>query len=401
MKNIYNVIWIDDEWDKMDEFKLLCEEVHHIHLEPFRTQKAGMEELDKHLESWDAVILDAKMFDESEYETPMLTGLSNAINHINQLSLRKRIPYFISTGQPDLVDDEKFTQIYKEFYIKGKDDLRLIEDLKREVDNFPRHQVQLFYNDAIENLREINQSACETIIDIFEAMHYPSSHPNFKPILYYNQLRQILEYVYRAANKVAIIPDECISNSGEVNLSQCCHYLSGNNATVLKIRYGEKGDRVIPKHIQDMMVHILTLGNINSHTSKLSEEDERNLAIYINENVYNSRYLIYSLALQLCEVVMWMNCYIANHPNKEENQKKCVKLESIEECNKEISEDDKIGIVEYDGTSYHLGDKFLLKRSLIENKGWQSKKIKVVEYIKNKEIDASKYKFYAKYIEPV
>ena len=226
-------------------------------------------------------------------------------------------------------------------------------------------------------------------------MHFPKSHPDFNPILYYNQLRQILEYVYIEANKVAIIPDECISSTGEVNLSQCCHYLSGNDATVLKIRYGERGERVVPKHIQDMMVHILTLGNINSHASRISEEDEHNLKNYINENVYNSRFLIYSLALQLCEIVMWMNRYIANHPNKDENQKKCVKLETI-------SENDKIGFVEFDGTSYHLGDNFLLNKSLIENRSWQGKRIKVVDYIiNNKEINASKYKFYARYIELV
>ena len=55
MKKKYNVIWIDDEWDKMTAFKDECEIIHQIHLEPFRTQKAGMEELDKNLNKWDAV----------------------------------------------------------------------------------------------------------------------------------------------------------------------------------------------------------------------------------------------------------------------------------------------------------------------------------------------------------
>lgn len=47
-----------------------------------------MEELDRNLNSWDAVILDAKMFDESEDETPKLDGLRKAIRHIDQLSMK-------------------------------------------------------------------------------------------------------------------------------------------------------------------------------------------------------------------------------------------------------------------------------------------------------------------------
>ena len=59
----YNILWIDDEWDKMPLFKDRCEEIHNLHLEPFRTRKAGIEALERDLDHWDAVLLDAKMFD--------------------------------------------------------------------------------------------------------------------------------------------------------------------------------------------------------------------------------------------------------------------------------------------------------------------------------------------------
>ena len=44
----YNVIWIDDEFDKMSQFILDCKLNHQVNLVPFRTQRAGMEELEKH-----------------------------------------------------------------------------------------------------------------------------------------------------------------------------------------------------------------------------------------------------------------------------------------------------------------------------------------------------------------
>ena len=47
MKTKYEVIWIDDEWEKMDQFKKECEVIHQIYLHPFPTQKAGMDEFDK------------------------------------------------------------------------------------------------------------------------------------------------------------------------------------------------------------------------------------------------------------------------------------------------------------------------------------------------------------------
>lgn len=188
-----------------------------------------MEELDRNLNSWDAVILDAKMFDESEDETPKLDGLRKAIRHIDQLSMKKSIPYFISTGQPDLMDNDTFSQSFGHFYVKEKDDLELIDKLKEAIDSTPRRQVQSLYSDAIEQLSKIAPDAKEAILDIFEAMHFPDMHKDFKPVLYYNQLRQILESVFRVANKVEIIPDVCIQND-VVNLNQCYHYLSGNNA---------------------------------------------------------------------------------------------------------------------------------------------------------------------------
>lgn len=94
-----------------------------------------------------------------------------------------------------------------------------------------------------------------------------------------------------------------------------------------------------------------------------------------------------------------MNRYIKEHPNKEENQKKCIYLESFDDINKEISEDNKIGIIEFDGSSYHLGENFLLNKSLIENKGWLGKKIIVVEFGNNKK--NNKYPYFAFKIQPV
>ena len=412
MNTVYEVIWIDDEWDKMTQFKKECEVIHHINLHPFRTQKSGMDALDNDLGKWDAILLDAKMFDQSEEnEVAKLDGLRKAIDHINQLSLRRKIPYFISTGQPDLMANDYFEQAFGKYYIKNDDDLQLIADIKEKVSKSTRFQVKSFYPEAIDQLTFLNKEAAGFILDILETMHFPASHPDFNPVLYYNQLRQILEWNYREANKFGIIPDECIVND-IVNLNQCTCYLSGKDARNVGIRYGEKRaendfDRIVPQYIEDMIFMILNLGNINSHTTILNEKEQHNFDLFLKRKVNNSRYLIFSLTLQMCEITLWMKNYIDNHHNIEENRNKCKTLDSPQEKKEQViktdvKEEELIGYIELHDGIYHIGDKFYLNPKIVQQRRWLGKKVKVIEKdVNTNPASRDNYPYFACKILPV
>ena len=329
MKTKYEVIWIDDEWEKMDAFKEECEVIHQIYLHPFRTQKAGMDEFDKNPKKWDAIILDAKMYDESENEVPRLDGLRKAVQHINEKSLLRKVPYFISTGQPDLMDNETFEQAFGTYYIKERDDQKLIQDIKNTASKSTRFQVKTFYFDAIEQLESFDAWCSEKILDILETMHFPEK--SIDPLLYYNPLRQTLEYIFRKANKANIIPDEFIGkDKDDVNLNQCVQFLSGRNADWIGIRFGGVKDSVVPAHIKDMMFQVLNLGNINSHSRTLNDDELKKLGAYFKDNVCNSQYLIYSLALQICEIAVFMGKYIAANKDTNKNKKQCKTFGTVE-----------------------------------------------------------------------
>lgn len=329
MKTKFEVIWIDDEWEKMDAFKEECEVIHQIYLHPFRTQKAGMDEFDKNPKKWDAIILDAKMFDESENEVPRLDGLRKAVQHINEKTLLRKVPYFISTGQPDLMDNETFEQAFGTYYIKERDDQKLINDIKNIASQSTRFQVKTNYIDAIEQLESIDAWCCEKILDILEAMHFPEK--DIDPLLYYNPLRQTLEYIFRKANKVNIIPDEFIGKEkDDVNLNQCVQFLSGGNADWIGIRFGGAKESVVPVHIKNMMFQVLNLGNINSHSRTLSDDEQKMLGAYFKENVCNSQYLIYGLALQICEIAVFMGKYIETHKDTNKNKTQCKTFGTVE-----------------------------------------------------------------------
>lgn len=385
MKTRYEVIWIDDEWDKMTQFKEECEVIHHINLHPFRTQKAGMDALDNDIKKWDAVLLDAKMFDQSEdNEVAKLDGLRKAIEHINQLSLRRKIPYFISTGQPDLMDNETFEQSFGKYYIKERDDLQLLEDMKDTMSKSTRYQVKTYYSEANDILLSFGNDIYEDVVDVLEAMHFPESHPNFDPKLHFNPMRKGLEYVFRYANQYGIIPDEFFTN-GIVNLNQCFMFLIGRDAEKVGFRFGNSGDKIAPRHIQDMMSLIINVGNSNSHSAELSQDEVLEYNNHIIRSGISSKYLVFSLALQLCEISLWMNRYISEHPDKEENKKKCKKIELIEKgiIEDTVPKEEIVGIVEKAQGYFHVGHKFCLNPKIIQQNGWNGKKIRIVKWDKN------------------
>lgn len=359
----YEILWIDDEWDKMASFKEECEVIHQIKLHPFRTQKAGMEALDENLKRWDAILLDARMLDQSEEnEVAKLDGLRKAIAHINQLSSRRSIPYFIFTGQPDLMSNEMFKQSFGKYYNKRMDGEKLIADMKSTIGQSTRYQVKTFYPDAVEDMSFLSEDERESVLDILETMHFPHSHPDFTPRLYYNPLRKALEGIFRLAGKAGIIHEDFFKG-GLVNINQCFMFLIGSTAEKVGFKATE---RIAPRHIQEMMSLIINIGNINSHSvdefqpTELSETEIQAYDNYINHGGTNSKFLIFSMALQLCEILRWMNNYIAEHPDKEENLKKCLR---IPEKQTEVLR----GRINVDRTKITLNNKYIIDR----NKGFK------------------------------
>ncbi len=366
----YNVIWIDDEWDKMTEFKDECEDLH-IHLQPYKYQKAAMEELDKHPNSWDAVLLDGEIKDKSEHEEPSTKGLLKALMYLAEK--HKQIPRFISTGKDKVKDNEMLKD--ERIYIKDIDDEKLFYDIRYTIDNIEKFKIKLLYKDVIELLGNINKDVCESIVNIFEKMHNPDSDISFDSKLYYNQIRQALECVYIVANKNGVIPDECFS-VGRPNIDQCYRYLVGDPAFHAGVRYGQQGDYIVPEYIGAMMAMIKNIGNEFSH---------------LNEN-NKTHYLLYSLALNLYEIANWMFHYIEEHPNRDENLRKCTKIEMP-------TYNDMEGLVEVQKI-YHIGRKFGVNPGFVLKNGLLGKKVKIVKYGANNDDNLSKlYPYFASNIQ--
>ena len=284
--------------------------------------------------------------------------------------------------------------MFGDYYIKGNDDVKLIEDILGAIENSDKQQVKAIYKDVFASLDIIGvRHFVEPILmDILLPLHYPAKYPNFKPVYHYNQLRQLLEHLFRACNKVGLVPDLCMTE-GRVNLNQCSYYLAGKDAEKLGVRYGEKGERIVPDYVENIIRAILEFGNTHSHTVELDEDDSQKI-----EGIFRtalSRFIIYGLTLQICEVIIWFSEYIPKHNDKEINLLLCNKLrnEDSNKCevyNKYLNHV-FVPVKDEDGI-WHCEECY------VKITNWESGKMELTEIIKNTDKRTNaKYPFFARY----
>lgn len=413
--DLIQVLWVEDDPKIIYSYPQKAESFG-LELVSFPCWDNAREALESDYDRWSAIILDAKCKYHPGDTDNAVKFLAAALKDIAVISKEKQrvIPWYVLTGGAesevsDSITDDRMkwdadwtTATNKNYYSKNVDNEMLFRRIRYYAKKSPRMQIQEMYRDSCELLAQLDTNACEDIMTILEAIHFPDSHPDFTPRLFYNPIRKALEYIFRDMRKVSIIPDNFF-NGNTVNINQCFMFVIGKDAEKLGFKHKDGG--ITPRHIQDMMSLIINLGNANSHSfetshyTELSEEEIQNYDKHIKTIGGNSKLMIFSIALQFCEILQWMNNYINNHPDKEENRKKWVKLDGTE--NTLENKDDCLGIVEVHNGIYHIGDKYLLNSKTIEQHGWLGKKVRIIKKDKNKSPSAKQYPFFAFLIEPV
>ena len=396
--DLIQVLWVEDDPQVTKAYPLKAE-VFDLELIPYSCWDDAKEALEKDYDRWSAIILDAKCKFHRDSADSAIVFLREALKDIAAMSKERGrvIPWYVLTGGAesevsDSINDDRMkwdadwtNTSNKKYYSKNVDNEILFERIGSHAQKSPRIQIQEMYRDTYEQLKSLNnEDVCEDILTILEAMHFPNSNPGFIPRLYYNPMRKALEYVFRIVGKAGIIPEDFFSG-GIVNLNQCFMFLIGREARVLGYRYGDSGEGIVPRHIHDMMSLIINLGNYGSHSieqshpTELSEYEVQKYDKQINAQGVNSKLLIFSIALQFCEIVKWMNHYITEHPNKEENLRKCVKLD-MQSAEKQEGTLELVGVIELHDGLYHIGKDFSV---YLRRKELVGKKVRIAKYTPN------------------
>lgn len=266
----YNVLWIDDQWDTLDAFITFFEQ-EGIDITPFKTSKKGMIEFEKHLYEWDAVILDAKVFDESEDEVASTKGLSKSIHKINELLPKRYIPWFVFTGQPDLQSNELFSDMIggKDYYRKSVDIERLLHDIKSEADKLPESRVRIKYSNVFEVFESVELLSILIGID----------GNDDKNSSYFNQMRKILEDLFSILGREGVFPSDCIK------LNQQSRFLCSK----------EMG-KYVPVYIQRSIHSLVEISQDASHRLKTDDDVKSGIAPY----------LLQSSTMELLNIILWL-----------------------------------------------------------------------------------------------
>lgn len=311
---MYNVLWLDDEYERFKVFKDLAE-YKGLKLYPFALRQEGLDELQLHPNKYDAILLDAKMPEKSINEVAGIEGVKNVVKLANEL----HIPVYISTGQPDLQKDSTFKLSFDNVFIKGDktDDFggddELFAKMLSDLGQTEREEIRRRFSDVFTALNKmyLSSEGDEILLPILQALCYPENHPDFDAKHNYNQLRIFVEYLFRIFMAANILPPDFKDSQGII-LVESSKYLCGQPPA--HIPYCHKG-AILPKHISYPLATIIQYGNENSHSNELFTTKK------------NLDYLFASHAYLLCEMVMWMYEYLQQHSNREENKAEWIKVE--------------------------------------------------------------------------
>ncbi|MGC1472382.1 MAG: hypothetical protein WA775_07315 [Psychroserpens sp.] len=342
MSKIYNVLWIDDEHDhpEMEPF-IIQAETMDITLNGYSNFREGFIALNSNLNHYDVILLDALFLEDEKSETVSKKGLGASIAKINELKNKKSFPYFVLSGQPTFTDKENDiieANNLRCFNKKNPEDVKeLLVNIKKEADTQIdlqiKHENQLLF----EVLNGYPDSTRDTFISIFKGLK--GINNQFDDQLYFTQLRIILETLFRRANAFGLLHDKCVEvNGGNVNLTESYLFLSGLDTNHFKVNCSVTH---FPKLIANNVKNIVHTTGAASHTSVV--DITQNIHIQAYRKDVNTPYLLYSLALQLMDVLIWFDGYSKENNDIATNQSYWQDIEYDGDGNKfEIAEIIKI-----------------------------------------------------------
>lgn len=278
MNNEYHILWIDDEWETQTSFITKCKLRYNMVLTPFKTQKEGLDAYAQNPAFWEAIILDAKVLDESEHEVARIGSLYKAVARLQ--SEFKDIPYFVSTGQPDLTKADHFEEFCKttyshRYYEKGVDDELLCQEIIKAVDEKSQRKIKNKYPEIFSWLPSELYGELLDILTIVE--NGENNNTNI-----FNNIRKILDWVMKELNKHGIL---AIEFSG-TNLNDCSRFLANNEL-----------QEYVPQYMQRQIHSCCTIANEGSHRL-ISDEDVRNGI---------APFLTRSTVFELLNILIWFH----------------------------------------------------------------------------------------------
>jgi hypothetical protein len=378
------VLWIDDEWENQVAFRELCL-MENIMIHPFKYANDGLARIKENPKRWDLILLDAQGL-KAEGMALGQSGLISSVNAIKDIGFEIgiKIPYFIFTGQENLLSSEDFLASYDKtcIFSKGTDMLRLIQCIKELVSSREDMVVKDLYPKVFEAVNFLGLKESEQkLLGFLKAVHYKEYRLHRTPI---TDLRIILEELFHALIKpeIGLIPQECYkSDKRELNMADVILYMSGEQTKSefgKAPAYGGLGvvDLEGPIYPALMSSFINTLyvyvSATDSHVKRIIDDEKteiKNQCMQYSAKVEGS-YIGFSFAYQICDVLTYTAAYVKNHPDPVLNRCRVYQLRDDHNSGCKIETTD--GIMHYgkycwaDSSEFNDGESLNLKKIKLE-----------------------------------
>lgn len=319
MEKRYNVLWIEDEPEKQEAF------VENAYLEginifQFSTNKAGRDELMSDINAYDAIILDAKGFEESEDEVAKLSGLNTTITFLNSLS--KKIPRFIYSGYLDKDESASVLEMLSNevIFTKGKDTQQLFDRIKEEADKQLDTQIKHEFVRVFEVTNEKYLGA-QTFAPLLGLLKQVKELKDFESSIdYFSPIRKLIETSFDKLAEYQLIPDEIHKAGINPTVKFICNNKNNSDFT-------SSVDYMHPTMAYYLDNLVFTLQD----SQHLKEGLKLKVDHYVSE--IKSPYFFKSLVFQLLDYLIWFKSFIDNYEAKNKEEPIWSKIESSSTTN--------------------------------------------------------------------
>lgn len=386
------VIWLDDDINSsklrgtVALFRRAFDIIECENIDEFRDKSQRFE--------WDAAILD--VLNANEEPEDVISSI--------QIVGKKRL-WFVFSGKDSIISQDNYVKKLlntKEFlrsyvshpiYEKSTHDKQLIEDIENAVKNQCIWQVENQYEKVLNIAKnELNDTDCRKhLLDILCAA---SGVIEIDSHLYYNRVRVILEWMFRAARKKGLLHDKCFDSQDHINLTDASLFMSGKPTAYSGVKCKVAH---FPSLVSQNVKNILFVTGGASHTTEVEDKDILNLTAYWKE--IDTPYLLFSIAFMLCDILIWFDKYSTEHPDVEANKQlwEDLDMEDYEQRDDYLSElldtyKGYVGVVEQDTErNFHVGDCILP----FKNHPPIGYKIRLLRVIKNEKQNQDLYPVFA------
>jgi hypothetical protein len=307
MSKKYDVLWIDDQHESLTAVHKTATD-YGIQLWPFKSMNGGCKELEDNLEKYDAVLLDAKFFENEDdvSGTEDTKWVHQTKDRIRDLD--KTLRYFVLTGQAKTYASPEFNNAFQHVFNKGVDEDEdalfnmLIEACENRALTKLKHKYPNQYDMCTDAY--IGKKHFERLHNLVLEVENPNSIKIAQDSL--TGIRKIVEAIFTKLNKIGCIPDDIIQDKGWINGSGL--FLSNKHRD-----YIHKQEIIHP--VIAFNIHkILTITQDGSH----NEGSNLGVDAYMASN--SNTFLYQSTALLLLDTLHWLKPFIDDNSDNAKNE---------------------------------------------------------------------------------